>query len=95
MFGLAVVSPLVGSLMDRFGIRRVIACSAVVFGLATAAMALQNGSKALWVWLSVLVGVSGRPPRCWATSPCCRSGSTAAWAWRWAWPCAAWARAPC
>ncbi|AOY95343.1 MFS transporter [Cupriavidus sp. USMAA2-4] len=59
MFGLAVVSPLVGSLMDRFGIRRVIACSAVVFGLATAAMALQNGSKALWVWLSVLVGVSG------------------------------------
>ena len=28
----AVVSPLVGSLMDRFGIRRVIACSAVVFG---------------------------------------------------------------
>ncbi|WP_454726938.1 MULTISPECIES: MFS transporter [Cupriavidus] len=59
MFGLAVVSPLVGTLMDRFGIRRVIAVSALVFGVATAGMALQNGSKALWVGLSGVVGVFG------------------------------------
>jgi len=59
MFGLAIISPLVGAMMDRFGIRRVIACSAVVFGLATAAMALQNGSMLPWVALSVVIGVSG------------------------------------
>lgn len=59
MFGLAVVSPLIGSLMDRFGVRRVIAISAVIFGLATAAMALQDGSKTLWIALSIVIGVSG------------------------------------
>ena len=59
MFGLAVVSPIVGAMMDRFGIRRVIVCSAIVFGLATAAMSLQNGSMLMWVALSVVVGVSG------------------------------------
>jgi len=45
--------------MDRFGIRRVIVCSAIVFGLATAAMSLQDGSILMWVVLSVVVGVSG------------------------------------
>ncbi|MGT2509562.1 MFS transporter [Cupriavidus basilensis] len=59
MFGLAIVSPLVGTMMDRFGIRRVIAVSALIFGVATACMALQNGSRALWVSLSVVVGVFG------------------------------------
>ncbi|SOZ09383.1 MFS transporter [Cupriavidus taiwanensis] len=59
MFGLAVVSPLVGTMMDRFGIRRVIAASALVFGIATACMALQDGSKTMWVSLSVVVGVFG------------------------------------
>lgn len=59
MFGLAMISPVVGAMMDRFGIARVIACSAIVFGLATAAMAMQDGSMLLWVTLSVVVGVSG------------------------------------
>lgn len=59
MFGLAIVSPIVGAMMDRFGIRRVIVCSAIVFGLATGAMSLQNGSMLMWVALSVVVGVSG------------------------------------
>lgn len=59
MFGLAVVSPLVGTMMDRYGIRKVIAVSALIFGLATACMAMQNGSRALWVSLSVVVGVFG------------------------------------
>lgn len=59
MFGLAIVSPIVGAMMDRFGIRRVIGCSAIVFGLATAAMSLQNGSMLVWVAVSIVVGVSG------------------------------------
>lgn len=59
MFGLAIVSPLVGTMMDRFGIRRVIALSALLFGLATAGMALQDGSKAMWVGLSVVIGIFG------------------------------------
>jgi MFS family permease len=59
MFGLAIVSPIVGAMMDRFGIRHVIACSAIVFGLATCAMALQDGSMLAWVGLSFVVGVSG------------------------------------
>jgi len=59
MFGLAIISPVVGAMMDRFGIRRVIAGSAIVFGLATAAMSLQNGSMLVWVALSIVVGVSG------------------------------------
>lgn len=59
MFGLAIVSPVVGAMMDRFGIRRVIAGSAIVFGLATCAMALQDGSMLAWVGLSIVVGVSG------------------------------------
>lgn len=63
-FGVVIVSPLIGTLMDRFGIRRVVAISAVVFGLAIAAMALQDGSKTRWIILSIVVGVSGA-----ATSP--------------------------
>jgi len=59
MLGLALVSPVIGVMMDRFGIRRVIAGSAIVFGLATAAMALQNGNMLAWVALSIMVGVSG------------------------------------
>ena len=59
MLGLALISPLVGSMMDRFGIRRVIAISAIVFGLATACMSLQDGSRLMWVGLSIVVGVFG------------------------------------
>lgn len=59
MFGLAIISPVVGVMMDRYGIRRVIVCSAIVFGLATAAMAMQDGSMLPWIMLSVVVGVSG------------------------------------
>jgi len=90
MFGLAVVSPIVGAMMDRFGIRRVIVCSATVLGMATAAMSLQNGSLILWVALSVLVGISGAATSVLAISRSCRPAGLA---WRWALPCAASARA--
>jgi len=59
MFGLALASPLVGRLMDRYGIRRVILLSSIVFGIAVACMSLQSGSKTSWVLLSVIIGVSG------------------------------------
>lgn len=59
MLGIALVSPLVGLLMDRFGVRRVILVSAVMFGICTAAMSLQTGNKAMWIGLSLAVGIFG------------------------------------
>src|SRR4051812_15173581 len=54
MLGLTVGSPLIGMLMDRFGVRRVIAVLGVTYGLAVMAMSEQNGSMALWIGLSAL-----------------------------------------
>ncbi|CAB3803712.1 hypothetical protein LMG28688_05825 [Paraburkholderia caffeinitolerans] len=59
MGGLAAVSPFIGMLMDRFGPRRVILASAVVFSLAVACMSLQSGDIAAWIALSVVIGVAG------------------------------------
>ena len=59
MLGLTVGSPLVGMLMDRFGVRRVIAVLGVAYGLAVIGMSQQNGSTALWIGLSALVGIFG------------------------------------
>ncbi|MEM5297705.1 MFS transporter [Burkholderia sp. JPY481] len=59
MMGLTVGSPLVGMLMDRFGVRRVVASLGVAYGFAVICMALQNGDKMLWVGLSALVGIFG------------------------------------
>ncbi|MBV8157602.1 MAG: MFS transporter [Dyella sp.] len=59
MLGLTIGSPLVGMLMDRYGIRRIIAILGVGYGIAVMCMSLQNGSPALWVWLSGLVGLLG------------------------------------
>jgi MFS family permease len=59
MMGLALGGPLIGLLMDRFGIRRVILVLGVTYGLAVMAMSQQNGSVAMWIGLSAVVGVSG------------------------------------
>lgn len=59
MLGLALVSPLVGRWMDRYGVRRVILLSALLFSLATMGMALQPGNLVLWVLLSAVVGMTG------------------------------------
>jgi MFS transporter, OFA family, oxalate/formate antiporter len=59
MLGLTLGGPLVGMLMDRFGIRRIILILGVAYGLAVIAMSQQNGSVALWVGLSWLVGFLG------------------------------------
>jgi len=57
--GLAIGSPAVGMLMDRFGARKVILIFSVIFGTSLAAMALQTGSLYLWVAISVVAGISG------------------------------------
>lgn len=59
MLGLAIVSPLVGTLMDRFGVRRVVLASAFVFALALACMGLQDGHPVWWIVLSLVIGMSG------------------------------------
>jgi len=59
MLGLTFGAPLVGMLMDRFGIRRIIVILGVAYGLAVIGMSQQNGSIALWVGLSLLVGFLG------------------------------------
>jgi MFS family permease len=59
LLGMAVGSPLIGMLMDRFGIRRVITWSGVAFGLAVICMSKQDGSKVMWIGLSALIGVVG------------------------------------
>lgn len=59
MLGLAVASPIVGRLMDRYGVRRVIGVSIFLFGISVASMALQNGQRGPLVALSFVVGVAG------------------------------------
>ncbi|MFD1559452.1 MFS transporter [Paraburkholderia silviterrae] len=59
MGGLAAASPFIGMLMDRFGVRRVILASAIVFSIAVACMSLQSGSIGEWIALSLVIGVSG------------------------------------
>ncbi|MFM0019463.1 MFS transporter [Paraburkholderia azotifigens] len=59
MAGLAAASPFIGMLMDRFGVRRTILVSAILFSLSVACMSLQSGAIAAWVALSLAIGVSG------------------------------------
>ncbi|MFL9947218.1 MFS transporter [Paraburkholderia agricolaris] len=59
MLGLALVSPLIGILMDRFGVRKVVLISALVFAVAMACMGLQDGNKVWWIGLSLIIGMSG------------------------------------
>nr|WP_213958053.1 MULTISPECIES: MFS transporter [unclassified Variovorax] len=59
MLGLALVSPLVGRLMDRYGVKRVIGVAIVLFAASVASMSLQNGSKLMWAGISLIVGITG------------------------------------
>lgn len=59
MLGLALVSPLVGGLMDRFGVKRVVLASAIVFAIAMSCMAYQTGSTFSWIALSLVIGMAG------------------------------------
>jgi MFS transporter, OFA family, oxalate/formate antiporter len=59
MLGLTLVSPLVGGLMDRFGVRKVVLASAIVFAIAMSCMAYQTGNTFSWVSLSLVIGMAG------------------------------------
>jgi MFS transporter, OFA family, oxalate/formate antiporter len=57
--GLALACPVVGRLMDRFGVRRVAFTCSVLFAALLASLSLQTGDTTLWVVTSLLVGVTG------------------------------------
>lgn len=59
MLGLTMGGPVVGMLMDRYGVRRIIVLFGIFYGLAVIAMTQQNGSLAIWFGLSWLVGFLG------------------------------------
>ena len=62
-----IVSPLVGLLADRVGVRRVVLTSVALFGLAFAAFGLTNGSLPLFYvnWAVLALGGAGTLPITW------------------------------
>ncbi len=56
---LALVSPLAGSLIDRFGARRVLLPSMITFGLVIASLYFLNGSLVQFYALYILLGIVG------------------------------------
>ena len=56
---LALVSPLAGSLIDRFGARRVLLPSMIGFGLVIASLYFLNGSLAQFYVFYIVLGVVG------------------------------------
>ncbi|WP_395401903.1 MFS transporter [Pseudoduganella sp. UC29_106] len=59
MLGVALASPLVGLLMDRYGVRRVALLSALLMAACVASLALQTGSVAAWAALALAIGLLG------------------------------------
>jgi MFS family permease len=59
MLGIALASPLVGLLMDRYGVRRVALLSALLMTAGTASLALQTGSVAAWAAMALAIGLLG------------------------------------
>lgn len=59
MLGVALASPLVGLLMDRYGVRRVALLSALLMASCVASLALQTGSVAAWAALALAIGLLG------------------------------------
>jgi MFS family permease len=58
-FGALVMSPIVGILSDRIGVRRVAIASIVLFGFAMMALGLNNGSIAMYAVTWCLMAVAG------------------------------------
>lgn len=59
MLAMSLVGPVSGWLMDRFGARRVIACSAAVFVASMLCLSVQQGNTVLWIVLAFITGMSG------------------------------------
>lgn len=58
-YTVALLSPFVGALVDRVGVRRVLLPSLCAFGLTLVALALMSGPLALFLGLYFLLAVSG------------------------------------
>ncbi len=58
-FGAFAAAPIVGLMVERFGARRIGLISIVTFSLAMMALSLNNGSKALYVGLWLLLAFAG------------------------------------
>ena len=56
---LAVCSPLVGPMLDRYGPRRVILVATVLFSASVACMALLNGNYVIYLAIAALIGITG------------------------------------
>jgi len=59
-FGVLFMSPIVGLLSDRFGVRRVAIVSVFLFSITMMAQSLNTGSKTLYTVLWILMAVTGR-----------------------------------
>src|SRR5882757_6096764 len=70
----AVMLPLVGRLIDRWGVRPVLLPGAILFALATAAMSLVNGSPAVLFGLYAVFGLLAA-----TTTPMGYSKAVASW----------------
>ena len=58
-FGVLLFAPLVGIATDRFGVRRTVLTSVLLFSLSMMAISLNTGSYALYLSLWVLVAIGG------------------------------------
>jgi len=56
---LAVCSPLIGPLLDRYGPRRVILVATILFSASVASMALLNGNYFIYLAIAALIGITG------------------------------------
>ena len=56
---LAVCSPLIGPVLDRYGPRRVILVATVLFSASVASMALLNGNYLVYLATAALIGITG------------------------------------
>ncbi len=58
-FGAFAASPVIGILAEKFGARRVAMISIVTFGIGMMALALNNGSKSLYIALWIILAFAG------------------------------------
>jgi len=56
---LAVCSPMIGPMLDKYGPRRVILVATVLFSAAVASMATLNGNYLMYLAIAALIGIAG------------------------------------
>src|SRR5258707_11100792 len=56
---LAVCSPLIGPMLDKYGPRRVILIATTLFAAAVASMATLNGNYVMYLLIAALIGLTG------------------------------------